>query len=67
MIKYLLIGILFVFFVEWIVDYLRKTSIYYQRDLTNLERVLCVLLWPIGLIVFLRGFIITILKNNKDE
>jgi predicted PurR-regulated permease PerM len=67
MIEYLLIGILFAFFVEWIVDYLQKTGTYYQRHLTNLERILCVLIWPIGLIVFLRGFIVTIFKNNNDE
>ena len=66
MIMYLLIGILFTWFIDGVVDFLQKTNgIYYQRSLTNLERVLCVLIWPIGLVVFLRGFIIEILKNNK--
>jgi predicted PurR-regulated permease PerM len=65
MIMYLFIGVLFAWFIDGVVDYLQKIGTYYQRQLTNLERVLCVLLWPIGLVVFLRGFIIEILKNKK--
>ena len=66
MITYILIGTLFVFLIDLVTDHLQMKRIP-QKRLNNWERLFCIATWPLGLLIFLRGFILTILKNNKDE
>jgi hypothetical protein len=58
MIMYLFIGTVFTFCIDLLTNYLTKIGMP-QRSLTNQERLMCILIWPIGLIVFLVSFIKT--------
>ena len=59
--EYLAIGCVFTLFVD--------ASIYYQKveQMNNLERFVCILLWPFAVVNFIYGFIKGLFKQNKDD
>jgi len=60
MIIYLLIGLIF----QWLMHY-GATIIAPQYSFTHGERVVLILVWPIGLIGFIYSFIKTFFNNNE--
>ena len=63
MITYLLLGLLFALFIDLLTDWLRWIGQGNYQKLNMQDRILCVLIWPIGLLVFLIGFIKTKFKK----
>ena len=59
MITYLFLGLLFALFIDLLTDWLRWTGQGNYQKLNMQDRILCVFIWPIGLLVFLIGFIKT--------
>lgn len=49
MILYLLLGTLFIFIIDVLAAHFET-----EQRFTNLERVICILLWPISLFIFLK-------------
>jgi hypothetical protein len=62
---YLLIGTLYTFLIELLADHLAKEYKLYdlKNELTLMVRVMSILIWPIGMIVFLNGYIKTRFKK----
>ena len=60
MILYLLIGMLF----QWLMHY-GTAKITPQYSFTHWERILLIVLWPIGLLMFIYSFIKTFFNNNE--
>ena len=56
---YLLIGIIFTFLVDLLINYLYYLDDPLIEDMqwNNLQRVLCILLWPFALAVFIITFL----------
>ena len=38
-----------------------------RKDIGGWSRLLGIVLWPFGLMIFLAGYFVTTFKNNKDE
>jgi uncharacterized protein involved in cysteine biosynthesis len=66
---YLLIGTIFMVFIELLLDRLGdKTNVEkLRKDVGGWSRILGIVLWPLGLMIFLAGYLITTFKINKDE
>lgn len=60
---YFIIGIALNLIYECIAWWLRKNKQFVEK-LSDLEKLLALILWPIGLIVFLDGFFKSIYKNK---
>jgi hypothetical protein len=56
MVTYLFIGIVFTFLMDLLSDHLNNIGMP-QRSLTNWERLTCVIIWPVGVTIFLVSFI----------
>ena len=56
---YLLIGVIFTFLVDLLINYLYYLDVPLIEDMhwNNSQRVLCVLLWPFALAVFIITFL----------
>ena len=69
MMTYLLIGLILMIALELLVDYLEKVRGIsdVRKDLKLSGRMIGILIWPIGLIIFLTAFIKTYFKNNNYE
>jgi predicted PurR-regulated permease PerM len=65
MMTYFLIGLVLMIALELLVDYLEHVRGIsdVRKDLKLSGRIMCVLIWPIGLLVFLIGFIKTKFKK----
>ncbi len=66
---YLFSGVVFSFVVD-------ISSWYYERQGNKMPegtewdwntRAIAILIWPLGIIYFLAGFIITVINNNKNK
>tara|TARA_A100001201_G_C3989197_1_gene171058 strand:+ start:228 stop:428 length:201 start_codon:yes stop_codon:yes gene_type:complete len=66
MITYLSIGLLLMIALELLVDYLEKVRGVsdVRKDLKLSGRIIGILIWPIGLIIFLSAFIKTYFKKQ---
>ncbi len=65
---YLMIGVIFTFSVDMMTQFLHKQSkVNYEAPSMDewgvVERLLCIILWPLGMYVFKRG----IMKSYDDE
>ena len=69
MITYFLIGLVLMIALELLVDYLEhvRSISDIRKDLKLSGRMIGILIWPIGLIIFLTAFIKTYFKNNNYE
>jgi hypothetical protein len=69
MITYFLIGLVLMIALELLVDYLEHVRGIsdVRKDLKLSGRIIGILIWPIGLIIFLTAFIKTYFKNNNYE
>jgi peptidoglycan biosynthesis protein MviN/MurJ (putative lipid II flippase) len=58
---YLLLGTLYMWFMEWLADYFIKTLKDHRlkKQITTPIRVTTIIIWPIGLTIFLYNFIKT--------
>tara|TARA_R100001443_G_scaffold29410_1_gene42635 strand:- start:3580 stop:3783 length:204 start_codon:yes stop_codon:yes gene_type:complete len=67
MINYFLIGIIFLFYIELTSDWLKKNGMWPYKPETDpfnmWMRVMIVLIWPLGLLSYLNGFIKQYLKK----
>ena len=66
--SYLMIGVVFTFLVDMMTQFLHKQSrVNYEAPSMDewgiVERLLCIILWPLGMYVFLRG----ITRKHDDE
>tara|TARA_B100001094_G_C17901850_1_gene656848 strand:- start:277 stop:462 length:186 start_codon:yes stop_codon:yes gene_type:complete len=52
---YLLIGVIFTFLIDLAIGYLNLTE---DMQWDNLQRFLCILLWPFALTIFVCAFLI---------
>jgi len=62
-VNYLMIGCIFIFLVDLICTIFRNHKSF--KDIPTWgwkERIICVLLWPVALIVFLRAYVKTIFE-----
>ena len=68
-VTYLFIGTIFMVCMELILDRLgNKTNVdQLRKDIGGWSRLLGIVLWPFGLMIFLAGYLITTFKNDKDE
>ena len=66
MMTYLLIGLILMIGLELLVDYLEKVRGIsdVRKDLKLSGRIIGILIWPIGLIIFLSAFIKTYFKKQ---
>ncbi len=66
MMTYLLIGLILMIALELLVDYLEKVRGVsdVRKDLKLSGRIIGILIWPIGLIIFLSAFIKTYFKKQ---
>ena len=69
-VKYMTIGLGFTFLVELMIDWLSRQKLkiykYKKEDWGWSERILCVWIWPIAMIVVVHGYIKGYFnKNNK--
>jgi hypothetical protein len=66
MITYLSIGLILMIALELLVDYLEKVRGVsdVRKDLKLSGRIIGILIWPIGLIIFLSAFIKTYFKKQ---
>jgi|TARA_R110001599_G_scaffold150432_2_gene334443 hypothetical protein len=62
MINYLIVGIVFTFIIDTMNNNLKS-----RLEFTNFERIICVMVWPIGLFSFIVGIIEEFLNNKKDD
>jgi hypothetical protein len=62
-----MIGVIFTFLVDMSTEFARKKGIKIPPDGEwNMEtRLTAIILWPIGLVFFIRGFISTYYNNKK--
>jgi hypothetical protein len=63
---YLIIGCVFDFICNYLTSSLEKAGLLRER-LDNNDRIITILLWPIGLMFFLDGFIRTYFNNKDDD
>ena len=56
---YLLIGVIFTFFIDLLINYLYYLDVPLSEDVewNNFYRFLCILLWPFALIIFIGSFL----------
>ena len=68
-VTYLFIGTIFMVCMELLLDRLCKKCNVDQlrKDIGGWARLLGIALWPLGMMVFLAGYLITTFKINKDE
>jgi len=66
---YLLIGVVFTALVDISTEYARRKGIKIpnKSEWNNEIRLLAILIWPIGLLYFINGFIKTYFDNNKNK
>ncbi len=66
---YLLIGVVFTFLVDISTEYARKKGIEVpdNSEWNNDTRLLAILVWPIGLLFFIDGFIKAYFGNNNKN
>jgi len=67
-IKYMTIGLVFTLLVELMIDWLIKQKAlvkYSKEDWGWSERIICVWIWPVALIVVVDGYIKGYFNKNK--
>jgi len=67
-VKYMTIGLGFTFLVELMIDWLIRIEAlksYTKEDWSWTERILCVWIWPIALVVVVNGYIQGYFNNKK--
>jgi len=66
---YLLYGMIFTFIVDVATDYARKKGIEIPEEAEwNMDtRLMAILVWPIGLMFFINGFIKAYFNNDKNN
>ena len=68
-IKYMTIGLVFTFLVEILIDWLISRGAlkdYTKEDWSWNERVLCIWIWPIAIVVLIDGYIKGYNNKNKN-
>lgn len=64
---YLLVGVVFNFLYDLMVDYLQRNGHEGNIRFNMVERVIVCLLWPIYLLLFIRNLYKEASKKNKDD
>jgi len=56
---YLLIGVIFTLFIDVIINLLSNNNSFPNNvEWGNLERIFCILLWPMALVIFIGSFLV---------
>ena len=70
-VTYLFIGTIFMICIELLLDQLGKRHVpnieQLKEGIGGWSRLIGIVLWPIGIVIFVSGYLTTIFKNNKDE
>lgn len=61
--NYLFIGFVFTFFIELLIQQFIQHPLLKSQNWGNLERLVCIIIWPLAFIVFLITFITSIFKK----
>jgi len=65
---YLVIGCVFDIVVKYLTNSLENAELLDRHnDFNNTDRIITILLWPIGLMFFLDGFLRTYFNNKDDD
>ncbi len=68
-INYIMIGVLFSFIVDLTTEYARRKGVHVpEHSEWNWQtRILCIWIWPIGVLYFINGFCREYFKNDKNN
>lgn len=66
---YLMIGVVFVIVVDWTTNYAKKVGlpVSSDSDWDEQTKLLAIIIWPLGLLFFLKGYIQERFFNNKNN
>jgi len=66
---YLMIGVVFIISVDWATNYAAKRGLPIPSNahFNDSMRIFTIVLWPIGLIFFIKGYIQERFFNNKTK
>ncbi len=64
-----MIGVVFIIMVDWATNYAKKVGLPVppKSDFDDSMRILAIVIWPIGLLFFVRGYIQERYFNNKRK
>jgi len=69
LVTYLMIGVVFIIIVDWTTEYARKRGLPVptNSEFDNSMRLLAIVVWPLGLLFFVKGYIQERYFNDKKK
>ena len=69
LVTYLMIGVVFIIVVDWTTNYAKKVGLPVppKSEFDDSMRLLGILIWPLGLLFFIKGYIKERYFNNKNK
>jgi len=69
LVTYLMIGVVFIIIVDWTTNYARKRGLPVppKAEFDDSMRLFAIVIWPLGLLFFVKGYIQERYFNNKKK